>query len=140
MIPLHPHQGLLVAYGVQSTLQTHQRNDFRIETTYDLLKTRAPEGSYVNHIDDDDLLGGLRGGRARYPRKCFRPAAADTDSSKVSPAFNEPQDGAAARLDDRDRFAGQCRLVDRCRARCDDAVNRNDFPCPHQKLIANGDS
>ncbi len=49
------------------------------------------------------------------------------------------EDGGSARLHDRYRFACQCRLVDRCRTRCDDAVDRNNFSGPHQKLVANGD-
>jgi hypothetical protein len=45
---------------------------------------------------------------------------------------------SAARLDHRDRLAGQRGLVDGCRIR-DDAVDRNDLTRPHQKPIADGD-
>ena len=49
------------------------------------------------------------------------------------------QDGGAARLDHRDRLAGQRQFVDRGRGRADDAVDRNDFAGAHQEPVADRD-
>ena len=86
-------------------------------------------------------LGGLRRGHQAHDAGigAFAGGRRHRHFKGLAGVQRAAEDGGAARLDHRDRFAGQRQFVDRGRARCDDAVDRNDFAGPHQEPIADGD-
>ena len=77
-----------------------------------------------SHQAHDAGIGAFPGGRGHHQLKGF------------AGVQGTGQDRNAARFHPRDRLSRQCRLIDGRRGRRDDAIDRNDFARPHQKLVA----
>ena len=94
----------------------------------------------VGHPHERRFCGLRRGHQAHDARiGAFASGRGHREFKGLAGVQRAGEDGGAARLDHRDRFARQRRLVDGCRSRGDDAVDRNDLARPHQKLVANSD-
>ena len=109
------------------------------------------EGKYQRHRQEDQgiavgqpherRLGGLRRGHQAHDARigAFARGRRHRQLKGLAGIQRAGQDGGAARLDHRDRLAGQRRFVDRGRGRADDAVDRNDFAGAYQQPVADRD-